>query len=212
MVEIIPSILTSSPDEFDEMMRLAEVHFSSVHLDIADGVFVPNMTVGGIDELKRIHTTLKITVHLMVSNPEHILTQWLNTEVGGLTLHIESTSQMDELIDKTKAGGKKVGVALNPDTPIEEIEPFVKKADFIQFMTVDPGFYGSEFREEVLSKMNDLKQKYPAVKLWADGGINPATAKRVVQAGAEVLAVGSYFFGNGKDLDEALENMKKAEL
>jgi len=210
MTEIVPAILTSDPDEFNEMLRSAEAHFSRVHLDIADGIFVPNTTINGIEELERIHTPLAITVHLMVANPENILEQWLKTRTEAFIFHIESTAQMDELISRTQAAGKKAGVALNPSTPIQAVVPFVDKADFIQFMTVGPGFYGSEFREDVLSKMRDFKQKYPAVKLWADGGINPATAKRVVQAGAEVLAVGSYFFGNGKDLDEALENMKKA--
>lgn len=214
MVQIIPAILTSSPDEFEEMMHSVESHFTSVHLDIADGIFVPNMTIKGIDELERVHTPLKITVHLMVQGPENVIDRWLNTGIEALIFHIESTSKADELISRIKSKGKKVGIAVNPETPAEVLELFVDKVDFIQFMTVDPGFYGSEFREEVLSKIKNFSQQYPDVEIQVDGGINLTTTGGVVEAGADVLVVGSYFFPpemdeRGQDIDEALENMKK---
>lgn len=210
MIQIVPAILTNSPDEFNEMIHSVESHFISAHLDIADGIFVPNTTIKGIEELENIHTPLKVAVHLMVQGPENILDQWLNTRADGLIFHIESTKKMDELIIKTKASGKKVGIGINPDTPTEAIYPFVDKVDFAHFMTVDPGFYGSEFRKEVLSKIKSFRQKYPNVEIRVDGGIDPTTAKGVIEAGANVLVAGSYFFKQGQDIDEALENMKKA--
>lgn len=210
MIEIVPAILTNSSDEFEEMIRSVEPHFSYVHLDIADGVFVPNTTIKGADELERAHTPLKTTVHLMVAGPENIIEQWLHTEVEAFILHIESTKQMDKLISDTKDRGKKVGIAINPDTPIEELTPFVDKVDFVNFMTVDPGFYGSEFRPEVLDKIKDFKRRYANVKISVDGGINPITARKAVEAGADILIAGSYFFRYGQDMNEALENMKKA--
>src|SRR3989344_9395136 len=198
MTEIVPAILTSDPDEFNEMLRSAEAHFSSVHLDIADGVFVPNTTISGIEELERIHTPLAIIVHLMVANPENILEQWLKTRVEVFIFHIESTAQMDELISRTQAAGKKAGVALNQSTPIQAVVPFVDKADFIQFMTVDPGFHGSEFREEVLDKIRRFREKHNKIEIRVDGGIDPDTARRVAETGADVLVVGSYFFKHGQ--------------
>lgn len=210
MIQIIPAILTNSPDEFEKMIRQIEPYVTRVHLDIADGIFVPNTTIKGVEELESTHTSLKVTVHLMVQGPENILDQWLNTRAGGLIFHIESTKKMDELISKTKAVGKKVGIAINPDTPAEVIELFVDKVDFINFMTVDPGFYGSEFREEVLVKIKNFRQKNPEVEIWVDGGINLTTARQVIDAGADILVAGSYFFKQGQDINEALENMKKA--
>src|SRR3989344_4519809 len=209
MIEIVPAILTKSPDEFKEMLWVAEPYFSRVHLDIADGVFVPNTTIKGAEELASIHTPLKITVHLMVSKPEDVLRQWLDADIESLIFHLESTNQMDELINKTKTGGKKVGIAINPDTPTESIMPFVDRADFIHFMTVVPGFYGSEFKEEVLNKIKNFSQKYPNIEIAVDGGIDLVTARKVVEAGADVLVVGSYFFKNGKDIGGSLKNMKK---
>jgi len=215
MIKIIPSILTNSPDEFEEMMRLIQPHFLSTHLDIADEIFVPNKTIEGINELERLHTSLKITVHLMVSEPEKILPQWLAVgEVEALIFHVESTKQMDKLISETKSKGNKVGIAVNPDTPIEEIIPFVENVDFVHFMTVDPGFYGSEFREEVLGKIRNFRKKYDDVEIRVDGGINPGSARKIVEAGANVLIVGSYFFryGQGGDIVSSLENMERSVL
>lgn len=215
MIEIVPAILTNSPDEFNEMMHSVESHFTSVHLDIADGVFVPNTTIKGIEELESTSTPLKATVHLMVQRPENILDQWLNTRVEALIFHIESTKNIEELISKTKASGKRIGIAINPDTSVETIHSFVDKVDFVNFMTVDPGFYGSEFREGVLSKIKSFRQKYPKAEISVDGGINLTTARKVIEAGANILFAGSYFFPpkadrQGQDIGEALENMKKA--
>src|SRR3989344_1296120 len=210
MIEIVPAILTNSPDEFKEMLRVAEPYFSRVNLDIADGVFVPNTTIKGAEELASMHTPLKITVHLMVSKPEDVLRQWLDADIESLIFHLESTNQMDELINKTKTGGKKVGIAINPDTPTESIMPFVDRADFIHFMTVVPGFYGSEFKEEVLNKIKNFSQKYPDVEISVDGGIDLTTARMAVESGADILIAGSYFFRQGRNMDEALENMKKS--
>lgn len=210
MVEIVPAILAKSPDEFKEMLRAVEPFFSRVHLDIADGIFVPNTTIKGAEELASIHTPLKITVHLMVSKPEDVLRQWLDADVESLIFHLESTDQMDKLINKTKAGGKKVGIAINPDTPIESIASFADMVDFVHFMTVDPGFYGSEFKEEVLNKIKNFRGKYPDIEISVDGGIDLTTARKVAESGADVLIAGSYFFRQGRNTDEALENMKKS--
>ena len=215
MIKILPSILTNSPDEFEEMIRLIQPHFLSAHLDIVDGIFAPNTTIGGINELKRSHTSLKITAHLMVSGPENVLPQWLVVdEVEALIFHVESTKQMEKLISETKAKDKKVGIAVNPDTLIEEIIPFVENVDFVHFMTVDPGFYGSEFKEEVLDKIRNFRKKYDDVEIRVDGGINPGSARKIVEAGANVLIVGSYFFkhGQGQDIVSALENMERSVL
>lgn len=208
MIQIIPAILTNSPDELEKMIRQIEPYTTRAHLDIADGVFVSNTTIKGIEELESIHTPLKVTVHLMVQEPENVLDQWLNTGAEALIFHIESTKKMDELISRTKAGGKNVGIAINPDTPIEDVAPFVDRVDFMQFMTVDPGFYGSEFKESVLGKIKSFRQKYPDIEIRVDGGISPATAKEAIRAGADVLVSGSFIFKSG-DVGKAIEELKK---
>lgn len=212
LVQIIPAILTKSSNEFEKMVHQIEPYTSRAHIDIADGIFVSNTTVKGIEELANTHTPLKIIVHLMVQGPEKIIDQWLNTSAEAFIFHIESTKKMDELISKTKAGGKKVGIGINPATPTEAIYPFVDKVDFVHFMTVDPGFYGNEFKAEVLDKIKSFRQKYPDIEIGVDGGINPATAKSVVEAGADVLVSGSFIFQSGNvgkaivELQEAVQN------
>jgi len=212
MVEIIPAILAKTPEEFSSMLKKTEPYTAKVHVDVADGVFVPNKTVDGIDEIKEAHTSLQITAHLMISKPENCLEQWLDTDVEALIFHVESTDQMEKLINETNARGKRVGIAINPDTSLDDILPFVEKCDFIHFLTVDPGFYGGEFKKEVLDKIRRFKKKYGKIEVRVDGGINPDTAKKAAEAGADVLIAGSYFFKQGLGINDAMENLKKAVI
>lgn len=209
MVEIIPSILVKTKKELLEKMLAIESLVERVHLDIADGIFVPNMTISGFEEIENIETTLKIGVHLMVSKPENHILRWLETPADRFIFHIEATQKAQDVISAAKEAEREIGIALNPETDLSAIDPFASDVDFVHFMTVNPGFYGGEFVESVLDKMSDFHYFYPDKIIAVDGGVTPETAPKLVQAGASVLIAGSYIFEN-KDPEKALLELRKS--
>jgi ribulose-phosphate 3-epimerase len=192
-----------------EKIVAVEPHVDAVHLDIADGIFVPNITVLGFDEITTIETDLKIGVHLMVSKPENHIVRWLEAPADRFVFHIEATQKAQEVIDVLKGADKLVGVAVNPQTPVSQIEPLIDFVDFVHFMTVEPGFYGGKFVDSVLDKISDFHYFYPDKPVEVDGGVDPETAPKLVQAGASVLVAGSYIW-ESKDVGRAIEELKKA--
>lgn len=207
MIEVIPAILTNFRDEFEKAVRLIEPHTTRAHLDIADGVFVLNETIKGYYELDLISTSLKFDVHLMVINPVSHISHWTMDNVDRFIVHIES-NDIETVIKELKYKNKGVGLALNPDTSISSIEPFISLVDFIQFMTVSPGFQGRDFLGHVVKKVRSFHEKHPQIIIAIDGGINPITAKEVVQAGASILVSGSFVLKSG-DVGKAIEDLKK---
>jgi len=208
MIEIIPAILTNSFEDLEKAVRLVEPYTSRVSLDIADGVFVPNETIKGYSELGLISTDLKFDVHLMVKNPLDQISYWHDIEKANrFIVHIESTDAMIA-VKEFKDMGKGIGLTLNPDTSIIDIEPFIDYADFIQFMTIYPGFQGRDFIDHVVDKIKFFHKKYPEAIIAVDGGINPTTAKKVIQAGASILYSGSYILKSG-NVEKAIEELRK---
>lgn len=207
MIEIIPSILVKTKEELLEKILAVEPFVERVHLDIADGIFVPNMTIAGFEEVDDIETDLKIGVHLMVSKPENHIVRWLETPADKFIFHIEATEKAQEVIDKVKEADKEVGIAVNPGTPISAIESFINQVDLVHFMTVEPGFYGGKFVESVLSKIADFHFYYPDKPIEVDGGVDPETVPGLVKAGANLLIVGSYIWKN-KDVGVAINELK----
>src|SRR3989338_5675889 len=153
MAEIIPSILVKTSAEFNEKLSQIGGHFSAFHLDIADGIFVPNTTIEGFTELERSDTDLAVAAHLMVSKPENHISRWLETNVERIIFHVEATDKVMETIAAIKDGDCEAGIALNPQTPIEKIADYMEAVDFVHFMTVEPGFYGSPFVERGIEKI-----------------------------------------------------------
>ena len=210
MIEIIPAILTKDSSEFADMVKEIMPFSKKIHLDIADGVFVPNKTIGGIEELKAVEGGLEITVHLMIKNPEEQISDWLKTSAVGYVFHIEATEKAGELIKIIKENKKRVGIALNPQTPIETVMPYIDQIDFVHFMTVEPGFYGGKFVESVIEKIKDFHFYYPDKPIEVDGGVTPETAPRLIEAGASMLVAGSYLW-ESKDIGKAIEKLKAIE-
>ncbi len=208
MAEIIPSILVQKKEELLDKLMAVESFVERVHLDIADGIFVPNVTIGGFNEMETIETDLKIGVHLMVSKPENHINHWLGTAVDRFIFHIEATSRGREVIDAAKENDRMIGVALNPQTPVSEIESLVDQVDFVNFMTVEPGFYGSKFEESVITKIADFHFYYPDKPILVDGGVTPTTIPKLVEAGATMLVSGSYIF-KSKDIEKAIRELEK---
>ena len=156
MIEIIPSILVKTREEMIEKITAVEPYVERIHLDIADGIFVPNMTILGLEEMDELDTKLKIGVHLMVSKPENHIGHWVETPADKFIFHIEATSKAQEVMDAVKEADKSVGIALNPQTPVSKIEPFIDQVDFVHFMTVEPGFYGGKFVDSAVEKIKDF--------------------------------------------------------
>ena len=194
-----------------EKIMAVEPYIDRIHLDIADGIFVPNITILGFEEVESLDTNLKIGVHLMVSKPENHIVRWLETPVDRFVFHIEATQKAEAVIDIIKGTNKLVGIAINPQTPTKQIEPLIDYIDFVHFMAVEPGFYGGKFIDLVLDKISDFHYFYPDKSIEVDGGVNPDTIPKLVQAGASMLVVGSYIW-ESKDIGKAIEELKSKTL
>lgn len=209
MIEIIPTILVKSFKEVKERIRKVENYVKWVQLDIMDGVFVDKMTwpyaEGKISDLKKIHP-VKLEAHLMIEKPEQVIDDWLEN-VDRVIIHYEASDNIEDLIKKTKNKGKQIGLAINPETNIEAVNPFLKDLDLVLCMTVQPGQGGQEFKDEVLTKIETLRMNWPNGNIEVDGGINPETSKKTINAGANLICAGTYIF-EGKDIEKAIEELR----
>jgi ribulose-phosphate 3-epimerase len=166
-----------------------------------DGQFVDNITWNNPADLKNLETKINLEAHLMIQNPEMVIDNWIESGVRRIIFHYESTEYHQEIIKKIQEAGLEVGLAINPETPIEVLDPFSQILNsrfqiLILVMTVQPGRGGQQFLEETLDKIRNLREKYKSVNIEVDGGINPETAPKVIQAGANLLASGSAIFKN----------------
>jgi ribulose-phosphate 3-epimerase len=170
-----------------------------LHVDVMDGHFVPNISIGVpvVQAIKKA-THLFLDVHLMISDPLFYAEAFLNAGADLLCFHVESDSDPQKVIDVVKKHGKKVGIALKPKTSPSVIADFIDQIDMVLVMTVEPGFGGQAFMEDMLPKIQEVKQmaldKGVSVDIQVDGGINLATAKRCIDAGANILVAGSFVF------------------
>lgn len=207
-MEIIPAILTDSSLKFKDLILRIEPYAQRVHLDIADGVFVPNTTITGYDEIKGIETALKFDVHLMVQKPAEHLKEWFFTQAERFIIHVESEGDLDGTIKIIKDNQRRVGLVLNPGTSVDKIEKHLDQVDFVQFMTVYPGFQGATFVAEVVDKISEFRKKYPDIMIMADGGITPETAPKLIGAGVSALVSGSYIV-KSENIEQAIKNLNQ---
>lgn len=207
MIEVVPSILAKTRDEFEQMIRKLEPHTKRAHLDIIDGGFVPDKTILGYEELKTISTNLVFDVHLMVSQPAQYIPQWMNLNADRIFIHAECEDNIADMLSEIKGMGKKAGLVINPETEVGNILEYVPLLDYIQFMTVHPGSYGRIFLPEVLDKIDSFHVQYPEIQIAVDGGINPGTATAALSAGATILVSGSYII-NSQDIAKAITELQ----
>ena len=213
MIKISPSILSA---DFAYLARDIQAISTAdyVHVDVMDGLFVPNISIG-IPVVKCIRpvTDLPLDVHLMIQEPVRYVDQFCDAGADIVTCHVEADIQENILaaIDKIHAKGKKAGVVVKPRTPASAVLPFIDRVEMILVMTVEPGFGGQAFMESQLDTIRQVRaliERYnPACELEVDGGISPKTAPLVVEAGANVLVAGSAVYG-AEDIPAAIQALR----
>ncbi|MEJ2647381.1 MAG: ribulose-phosphate 3-epimerase [Sedimentisphaerales bacterium] len=196
-IEIVPSILSADFSRLGrEIAEVEEAGVEMVHLDVMDGHFVPNITIGPpvIKSLRKT-TDLFFDAHLMISEPEKYIESFAKAGVNNITFHIEVTEDPLEIADKLHKLGCSASLCLNPETPVEAIEPIAKFFDMILVMTVHPGFGGQKFMPDAAKKVIKIREIVgPDVRIEVDGGIDHKTAPIVVSYGADTLVAGSAIF------------------
>lgn len=200
---IIPAIIAKSQEELEKSINRVKDYCPILQLDIMDGIFVPNHSLDFGFELPP--TECRYEAHLMVKEPE-IWIDKLWEKVDTLLVHIESSKDPEKLISQWK-NKRKFGLVLNPETPIEKIEDYLDQIGQILIMTVNPGFYGSEFLPAALDKVKELRKVKPELDIEVDGGITPLTIGEADKAGANLFVSGSYVV-KSENVKEALENLK----
>lgn len=209
---VAPSILSADFSCLDrEIKRVEKAGADLIHVDVMDGHFVPNITIGpGVVKSIRKVTKLPLDVHLMIENPGKYVDEFLAAGSDMITVHIETTSgsELRALSSKLKKKAIKFGISLNPGTPLAKIKGALKYVDFVLVMSVNPGFGGQAFIASAVPKIRQLRAIYDG-DIAVDGGINDKKAKLVVKAGANILAAGSYIFG-AKNVRQAIERIRHA--
>ena len=214
MKKIAPSILSADFTRLGEEIKAVEKAGADyIHIDVMDGHFVPNITVGPmIVAAARQATDLPLDVHLMIESPDMYIDDFVKAGSDLITVHVETVTHLHRLLGVIRDAGVKAGVALNPATPLSSIEYVLKNLDMVVLMTVNPGFAAQSFIPEVLPKIRELKeiiaQKGIEVDIEVDGGINVKNIGQAAQAGANVFVAGSAIFGS-RNYSETISMMRK---
>lgn len=214
MIYIAPSALAADFRRLEhELQDVEQGGADMLHVDIMDGHFVPNISFGPfiVDFMKQ-STNLPLDVHLMIERPELMLSDFIKAGADRITVHVEACTHLHRVVGQILEQGVKVGVALNPATPLNTLEHIVDQLDLVLIMTVNPGFGGQKFIPAMLPKIRELRRELDArglqhVHIEVDGGINEQTAKQVVDAGANILVAGSSVF-NEADRADAIRRLR----
>ena len=209
-IKVAPSILSADFSKLGDEIRSVEAAGADlIHVDVMDGHFVPNITLGPlVVEAIRPHTKLPLDVHLMIENPDAYIPHFAKAGADIITVHVEATRHLHRTLQLIRSLDVKAGVVLNPHTPISTIEHVLTDLDMVLLMTVNPGFGGQKFIPNVLGKISALRQLLDTqglqhVEIEVDGGVNPETSRLVREAGANVLVAGNAVY-NAPDRAEAI--------
>ncbi|HLJ34125.1 MAG TPA: ribulose-phosphate 3-epimerase [Ktedonobacteraceae bacterium] len=216
MIGIVPSILSADFTRLGEQVREAEAGGAQrIQIDIMDGHFVPNITMGPmVVEAVRGCTSLPLEAHLMITNPEQYIEDFAKAGADIIIVHQEVSPHLHRIIQQIKKAGKRPAVALTPSTPVFMLEDILSLLDMILIMTVNPGFGGQEFIPEMLPKIAHIRRLISERNLQCDvevdGGIHEGTVKQAVQAGANLLVAGSAVYNQRENVAQAIQRLRNA--
>ena len=207
MVEIAPSMLGADFGRMKDSAELVAPHSAYLHMDVMDGHFVPNLTMGP-DLVMSLKGIAPLDVHLMVTDPSNFIDDFKDAGAEIISVHVEANDPLNAL-KLIKEHDLKAGIALNPSTSEEAIKPFVDYADLILVMSVEPGYCGQEFHENAIERVKNYKEAYPTKIIEVDGGVSPSNSKKLIEAGADLLVAGSAIFKSDNPID-TIKRMKES--
>jgi len=204
---IVPSVLTRDPEDLEMKIKILDQLAEVIQIDIMDGEFVPNFSVS-IEEIQRVKFQKPLEIHLMVKHPMDYIQAFASIGAFRVVFHIESDDDAARVIEEIERFEMRPGIALNPPTPVEKIQPFLDSVDIVLAMGVNPGFQGQSFIPETLDKVRAIKKLRPELVVEVDGGVNPQTGPDLVKAGVDILNVGSYLF-KGESVEKNWQIMQE---
>lgn len=207
-LKIAPSILSADFGDLNREIAEVEPYSDLIHVDVMDGHFVSNITIGPT-VVKWIKSSKPLDVHLMIENPEDYIDDFAKAGASSLTVHAEASDDLPTLVRAVKALGVKAAVSIRPKTAVHALREVIDLLDMVLVMTVEPGFAGQEFMEDMMSKVKEIRETRADLDIQVDGGINEETAKVAVAAGANVLVAGSYIFKSENRI-KAIESLREA--
>jgi len=207
-IRIAPSILGADYGDLNHYLQKLEPFSDLFHVDVMDGNFVPNLSIGAM-VVNDIKTTIPLDCHLMINHPEEYIESFAKAGAHIITVHAEATRDLKKTIEKIQSFGCLAGVSLNPKTPVSKIEKILPIVDMVLVMSVEPGFGGQSFMPEVVSKIVQIRKAYPELDIEVDGGITHKTAPLCKSAGANIFVAGSYIL-KADNPKEATEKLRKS--
>ena len=205
-IMIVPSLLSADFSRLAEEVRDVEkAGCDALHIDVMDGHFVPNLTIGPlvVSAVRKV-TKLPLDVHLMIDTPSRYITEFRKAGADWITVHVEAEKDVRGVLRMIRGSGAKAGISLRPKTPVEEIFPYLDELDLVLVMSVEPGFGGQVFMPEQMAKISASRRKFKGL-ISVDGGIGAGNASQALEAGADILVAGSAIFGKSDRVKAILE-------